>query len=338
MKKQQHNNSGSEPTTEHRIEAVLFERDLDGHRVGLEDLDGRGRLDDDQLLWIDVTLGSVGGIPDALARYGIEARYLQPGDTSLTTTSGDWSYLYARALNSAAATHFSEEALVVGIGHNVVVTAHHRPIDFLVSVLENQAGQLRVGSLHAGSFAASLLDRMLTAVFDAIDGFEDRVDALEMQILAPDVRSGQVGQLRQLRRAVSMLRRLLTAHRSLFDALTRPDFMPDRSRAVAAQFLAVSARYQRAMDAVENARDLVVGSFELLATRLSQRTNESVHGLTFYTVLLGSLALAAGVLGMNFQASLFDSGTRGFWTTIGIMLLVIVLALTYAHRQGWWRR
>lgn len=331
MKKQQHNNSGSEPTTEHRIEAVLFERDLDGHRVGLEDLDGRGRLDDDQLLWIDVTLGSVGGIPDALARYGIEARYLQPGDTSLTTTSGDWSYLYARALNSAAATHFSEEALVVGIGHNVVVTAHHRPIDFLVSVLENQAGQLRVGSLHAGSFAASLLDRMLTDFLDARDEFESAVDRIELQVLRRP-QSHHLSNLQQLRRRASKLRRFLAVQRDMFDALARPDFDPRQSREVARHWQLLSARYFKVMVSVESARDLVNGSFDVYTSRVAHGTNETMRLLTLVTVVLGTLAVIAGVMGMNFKAGLFESGDAGFWWTAGGMLAFAAVAIAVGVR------
>ena len=89
------------------------------------------------------------------------------------------------------------------------------------------------------------------------------------------------------------------------------------------------------VDSVENARDLVVGSFELLATRLSQRTNESMRVLTFYTVLIGSLAVVAGVLGMNFKAPLFEAGAGGFWGVVAGMVGVVLLALWAARRKGW---
>jgi magnesium transporter len=106
---------------------------------------------------------------------------------------------------------------------------------------------------------------------------------------------------------------------------------------VVAEFRALSARYERAVDAVENARDLVVGSYELLSTRLSQRTNDTMQLLTFATVLLGSLAVIAGVLGMNFQAALFQTGTDGFWITVGAMSLVVLGAMLLARRRGWWK-
>ena len=89
------------------------------------------------------------------------------------------------------------------------------------------------------------------------------------------------------------------------------------------------------MDAVENARDLVVGTFELYSSRSAERTNDTMRVLTFVTVLLGTLALVAGVLGMNFQAPFFETGGRGFWTAVGAMAAAAVAALALARWRRW---
>ena len=97
----------------------------------------------------------------------------------------------------------------------------------------------------------------------------------------------------------------------------------------------VVPEFERAMDAVENARDLVVGSFELFATRSSERTNDTMRALTFVTVLLGTLSVVAGTLGMNFAAPFFDTGGRGFWTAFAGMALVAVIAIVVARWRRW---
>ena len=137
-------------------------------------------------------------------------------------------------------------------------------------------------------------------------------------------------ELAQLRRGASRLRRMLAPHRQLFGALARPDFRPSDDGVADKQFRALEQRFERAMDAVENTRDLVVGSFELYATRSAERTNDTVRALTFVTVLLGSLAVVAGALGMNFKTPFFDTGDRGFWTAIVAMACVALVAS--AHR------
>ncbi len=57
--------------------------------------------------------------------------------------------------------------------------------------------------------------------------------------------------------------------------------------------------------------------------------------LTFATVLLGSLAVLAGVLGMNFDVAFFESGAKGFWTAIAGMTVISIVALGVARMRDW---
>jgi Mg2+ and Co2+ transporter CorA len=244
----------------------------------------------------------------------------------------DWTYLYADALNSPSDRRFSSEALVVAIGPNLVVTAHRKPIEFLTRLLENEAGYLRIGNLHAGSFAASLLDRMLTDYLDARDAFESTLDRIELLVLRrPQAR--HLSELQQLRRQASKLRRYLAVQRDMFDALARPDFGGGQTDEVARHWQLLSARYARTMTAAESARELVNGSFDVYASRVAQGTNETMRVLTVVTVVLGTLAVVAGVMGMNFRADVFDSGDAGFWWSVAGMLAFAVAAITVS--VGW---
>jgi magnesium transporter len=319
---------------------LLFDADGEDRPVAPEDVD-LARLSPRELAWIDVTATEVAQVEDALRPFDLDTlpfeALLDPARNPLFHQVDWWG---ARAMaplwNGDRETSTGSPWLLL-VGPNVVVTVHRERIDFLEDVSTHNDPGSRLGALGADSFAAALLDRMLTAFFDAVDAFEERVDRLEVEILQPRVRTTQLPQLRKLRRSVAKLRRLLSTHRDLFDALSRPDFEPDQDEKVGKQFRAVSARYERAVDAVENARDLVVGSYELLSTRLSQRTNETMRLLTFATVLLGTLAVAAGVLGMNFKATLFETGSRGFWLAVGAMGGFVLLAVLLARWRGWWK-
>jgi Mg2+ and Co2+ transporter CorA len=161
------------------------------------------------------------------------------------------------------------------------------------------------------------------------------VDRLEVGILSREGHREALPDLARLRRGASRLRRLLAPHRHVFGAMARPDFRPEAGDLADKQFRALEQRFERAMDAIENARELVVGSFELFATRTAQRTNETMRVLTFVTVLLGSLAVAAGVLGMNFNAPFFQSGAQGFWIALAGMAIVVLAALVFARWRRW---
>lgn len=89
------------------------------------------------------------------------------------------------------------------------------------------------------------------------------------------------------------------------------------------------------MDAVENARDLVVGSFELFASRNAQRTNATMRVLTFVTVLSGVMAVIVGAFGMNFTTPLFESGSTGFRITVAVMAVIAVAGIALAKWKDW---
>ncbi|NUS60414.1 MAG: hypothetical protein HOQ01_05660 [Lysobacter sp.] len=322
------------------VRVLLFDAQGEDRRLDDPcDLDLTG-LGEHELAWIDLCAQGPQDCEAAMHALGLDAPSIAP----LFDAKADPLLLHQEwfAARAILACWDAEHDKVTGVpwllvvGRNVVVTAHKDALPFLDALAENHDNGSRVGELDADSFAITLLDRMLTAYYDALDDFENRLDQLEVDILEDRVHGRHVPHLRRLRRAVSMFRRLLSSHRDLFDALRRPDFRPDRDDEIDARYRAVSARYERAMDTVENARDLVIGSYELLETRLSQRTNETMRLLTFVTVLLGTLAVIAGVLGMNFQATLFESGSRGFWITVGLMALAVVVAMIVARRRDWW--
>ena len=93
------------------------------------------------------------------------------------------------------------------------------------------------------------------------------------------------------------------------------------------RFETLDSHFERAMDVVENSRELVVGTFELFSSQTALKTNESMAVLTFATVVLGLLACLAGVLGMNFDAAFFETKTTGFFVAAGAMVLLGVIAL-----------
>lgn len=314
-----------------QLRMVLFRQQASGATLSMAELEALPAVGDEELLWIDIS-GPTRDLPIAIQNLGIAVAHLEGGDAGVIVNGGGWSYLHARALNSASEKHFSDEALVVAVGPNIVLTAHERPIDFLASVLDDEAGQLRVGRLRSGSFAASLLDRMLTDYLDARDEFESAVDRIELLVLRRP-HSRHLAELQLLRRQASKLRRYLAVQRDLFDAVARPDFDPDQPGEVAQHWQLLSARYSKSMMAVESARELVNGSFDVYTSRVAHGTNETMRLLTVVTVILGTLAVAVGVLGMNFDAKLFESGNTGFWWAVSGMAAFAVISIAISIRM-----
>jgi Mg2+ and Co2+ transporter CorA len=333
---------GSGAAKPSQVRAMLFDADRDDCVIEESAIDCT-TLSNRQLLWVDVE--QHGEHIDDAALQHLVAR-LRLGDDALPALRalnghgrlqnfGDWFLAQAIVVEHEGGLKFNGRGLAIVAGRNFVLTLHRGPLSVLEELRARERADTHLGVLSAESFTASLLDWQLASYFDAVTDFEAEVDRLEVAVLGRGLRQDYLPQLAELRRGASRLRRMLAPHRNLFSALARPDFRPDADGDANAHFLALDERFARAIDAVENARDLVVGSFELFSTRTAQRTNDTMRALTVFTVLIGTLAVVAGVLGMNFKAPFFDSGGRGFWIAVTAMATLAILGLALARWRRW---
>jgi len=324
------------------VRILLFDANGDDQALDEASIDPAA-LDEQQLLWIDVE-DEDADVAESVVTRLVERLQLGPTAPALLRdldgrprlhNVDDWFLVEATAVEHEGRLRFTGRTLVIVCGRNFVLTLHLGPLAFLDQLRHREHGETRLGTLSAESFTMSLLDWQIESYLHAVSDFEAAVDRLEVAVLSRETQREVLPDLARLRRGASRLRRLLAPHRSVFGAMARPDFRPDAGELVDKQFRALEQRFERAMDAVENARDLVVGSFELFATRTAQRTNDTMRVLTFVTVVLGTLAFAAGALGMNFNAPFFQSGESGFWTAIAVMGGFVVLALGFARWRRW---
>ena len=279
------------------------------------------------------------GIVDRL----LDRLHLEQGRAALHALDGKptlqnfdaWFLVEVVAVECPAKLQFEGRGLAIVCGRNFVVSLHRGTIEFIDELHAREHGESRIGTLRAESFTASLLDWHVDSYLHAVSELESEVDRLEVSVLSSNVYHECLPELARLRRGASRLRRMLAPHRHVFGSLARPDFRPGEDDGAEQEFRALEQRYERSMDAVENARELVVGSFELFTTRSAQRTNDTMRVLTFVTVLLGTLAVIAGAMGMNFKAPLFDTGAGGFWITVIAMVVISLVATILARWRKW---
>ena len=311
------------------IRMLLFEGETSGREVAMDELATVVPVGDRQLLWVDITDAD---IPDEIAaRLELDPRALAVRDGQLPDIrwAAPWMFLRLLALNWQREGQPRVAPLALAVGPNIVVTQHRVAADFIRAVMDDESDVLRIGRLEATIFGASLLDRMLTDYLDARDEFENVLDRVELQILRkPHTRL--LRDLQMLRQRGSRYRQALADHRDVFDALGRPDFNPALSDDARSACIALRKRYSHVITVIENARELVNGSFDLYSSRVAESTNETMHILTVVTVITGLLATAAGILGMNFAAPIFDTGSRGFYTAVVCMLTFAVASIAYA--------
>lgn len=226
--------------------------------------------------------------------------------------------------------------LDVVAGPNLVITRHRTPLSYLDDLDRRIERDTSAGLLDSATFLAALLDETVTTYFSAVDAIEDEIDALDARALRGDRHHDHLGELIALRRRIARLRRLLVAHRSVFAGLTTADTLRAGSAGEeSAAFASVASRFSEAITAVENTRDVLIGSFDVLMTRTAQRTNDVMKVLTLATVVLLPGSLIAGVLGMNVDVPLDKNDPVVFWMVVGGIALLGLAMLATARLRAW---
>lgn len=291
-----------------------------------------------QLLWVDLTAPEEEELAKVREALQLPQETVDSIGSNHTNPAllncGRFFWVRVVAISGVERDSLQGSVVTLIAGANVVVSIHADSIGFIDDLLSRRSGQSEVGMLGAASFTAALLDWQLSTYFQGVSDFEREVERIEVSIL-----SGRPGDclasLRSLRKTASRLRRMLAPHRTVFTGMARPDFRPQEEERAEAHFAALEAHFERAMDMVENARDLVVGSFELFSSQTALTTNDSLRILTFVTVVLGVLAVIAGVLGMNFEVGFFKAGALGFSVAVAGMMVLAALSIWIGKRGRW---
>ncbi|MEI2432793.1 CorA family divalent cation transporter [Lysobacter yananisis] len=294
---------------------------------------------DEELLWVDISSSDESLVRETAKRLGLSEVL---ADRLASRRDGPWidSDGSQFAVLVMAAVHegnlaFHGAPFALAAGKNVILSVHADPLNFVDELRSREGRRSRVGALTAESFVASLLGWHLDSYFQAASDYERYVERLEESVLRSH-EGERLNELRQLRKGASRLRRMLAPHRYIFSSLARPDFRPDTCSEAKKQFTLLADHYERAMDVIENARDLMIGSFELFSNQVALQTNETMRVLTFITIVIGLQTVVAGVLGMNFDAPFFKTHALGFWIALVGMGVLCIGSLLVGRWRRWY--
>lgn len=217
-----------------------------------------------------------------------------------------------------------------------LITIHAQKLPYLDEFRAQDRGETRIGELTGAGLLSALLDWHLDSYLSAAEKVEAQSDRIDMAILShpysPDTVLNQIVGARHL---VGELLRLLELQRPVFYGLSRTDIETAVDDEAKVHFEILIHRFERVFDIIQNGRNLIRGSFDLLAAQMAQDTNVLLQRLTFLSITLGIVGAVAGIFGMNFATRFTQAGEVGFWMVLAF-LGVVVTVLTVVFRKLKW--
>jgi magnesium transporter len=322
------------------LRATLYDADGTDRAVELTRAVVR-RVGKQRLLWVDLAArdeDEIARVSDVLGLPGEEARLLaNPDPTVRLLRYPERVHLRLVAAQEGKGNGGSPAPMPkstpidIIVAPNVVITAHDGEVTAFEKFREHLRGDSELGSLSAADFLTVLVDAILDGYLAFVEAIERRIDALDEAALRPGESASFLTEVVLLRRRVALLRRAIAPHRSTFAPLARPDF---ELEGLGQPWPGIVDRLERTVDAVENARELLIGTFDVYMASAAQRSNEVMKALTILSAILLPAVVLAGVMGMNFKIGFFDNPAN-FWIAIGTMVTLAIAVLGVSRWRGW---
>ena len=318
--------------------ARLFDADRVDRQVELGPKTAR-QVSDRQLLWVDLIMsGEPGATPVPLDWLPFDPAELTrawsgPNQPRLTV-HGDY-FLARLVVLRPEKRRDVPEILDLAVGKNVVVTAHRGPIPFLAELNGRITADTSLGEIDSADFASVLLDGVITSYLELTDAILARVDELDGQALKSTAKTDLLADLVDLRHRIAATRRTLVAHRSVIVGMAGADFEVVTGAEAAPRFAGITDRFNGAVDAIDAAREALIGTFDIHMSRTAQRTNDVMKILTITSVLLLPTGVIAGFMGMNIHPPYSNDDPTIFWYVVAIIVVVAIGTVVMLRMRRW---
>jgi magnesium transporter len=179
----------------------------------------------------------------------------------------------------------------------------------------------------------TMLDLIVDNYFFVMEKLSDRIEQVEEEV-TQNSKTLSLSRINSLRKELIVLKRNIAPVRDLISAIIRSesDLVEERTTKY---FKDVHDHIIQAHDLSENYRDVMVSVQDLYINNVNLRMNEVMKVLAIVTCLLAPATVIGGVFGMNFDVIPTAHKEWGFYTAVGLMLLIPVGMLVVFKRRGW---
>ncbi|MGL4308130.1 MAG: magnesium/cobalt transporter CorA [Cetobacterium sp.] len=196
--------------------------------------------------------------------------------------------------------------------------------------LEQGVGKIR--KRKENYLAYSLLDAIVDNYLLILEEFDNEIDALEEKILN-DVDSSDMEKITELKKKLAIFKRNVNPIREIAIKISNNEMFQNGIENYLRDL------YDHSIVVTENMENLnsrVSGLIDLYNSSIGNAMNEIMKVLTTISTIFIPLSFIAGLYGMNFAHMPELNWRYGYYTTLGIMIAIVLGMVAYFKRKKWW--
>ena len=192
----------------------------------------------------------------------------------------------------------------------------------------------KIRQSRADYLCYAMLDLIVDHYFIVMEHLGDRIEELEEEVVRVSNKR-TLAKINIARKELIVLKRNMAPVRDLVGGFIRTDSELIEERTTK-YFNDVYDHIVQAYDLSENYRDMMINMQDLYISNVNLRLNEVMKVMAIVTVCLAPATVIGGIFGMNFDSNVdFFHQPWGFYTAVGVMLIVPVVMLWMFRKRGW---
>lgn len=288
--------------------------------------------------WIDVQEADEGVLNKLAERYGLHKLAIEDclhlDQRPKLEAYGNHQFLVLQGFSTPSDkwSDLAMHELHFFIGQDWLITVHDKGHD-AIDTVHKRIDLDPVNTFGRGTdFVMYLLaDALVDRNFPLLDCFNEGLEDLEERIFAAFPPRSMLQETFQLKRALVLVRRVLSPQRDVVGLLARGG-VPHINEKTTIYLRDVYDHLVRIYEQIDAARDLVGNAVDAYLTQVANRTAEISKQLTVFASIFLPLSFIVGFFGQNFEVL---GHAVFFWTMLGSMVTIPLATVLWFHHKGW---
>ena len=287
--------------------------------------------------WIDILGMKQEDIASISEKYNINSLLLEdcidPNHLPKFEDLGDLKFYLTRLNNSTERTHLNSISdvstkLGVFLRDNLILTVHRIESDAIKSII-NELNSNKLANSNPYKIALKLAQNIFKSFDNENDVLQEQMDTMENEIFMKNIsNSNQLKRLYLFKRKVGLNLKVLNLSA---DWVNNLDKLPLED----IEIKDLKDSYKDSISDFDHLTYQITNLISLFLALSDQKANQTMKMLAIYSVYFLPITFIAGVYGMNFKFMPELEHPYGYFATIGLMLLVVLVTFIYVKRKKW---
>ena len=223
------------------------------------------------------------------------------------------------------------EEIDIFVGENYVVTFHKEKdeaIDIAKQKLFASKEMEKVGPLYV---LHSIIDELVDCYFPILHQIEDKLNEYEEKEASS---KKIIDEVYEIRRDLIRLRKTIIPMRDLLYRMINSKRIQD-TKQIHHYFSDIYDHLMKLTDMVASNQEVTSDMRENYMSIQSNRMNSIMMTLTVITTIFMPLTFIVGVYGMNFEHMPELHWKYGYFITLGIMVIIVMVMIFWFFKKGW---